>query len=168
MNRTCLPGSRSTLRTIFARRSLPDALASIDARGTLTIENSAATNIALTTRSVTMTRSGISTSGPLAVVVIFLVKARRGDDHRSDLAVLDTLNLHGELPDVQAIARFRHTSGRTHHPFADGDVLARPRTLDPDARPFEGQVTGKPDAAVAQAERQQPRRLELVGDAAKQ
>src|SRR5438874_2707091 len=168
MKRTCLPGSRRTLRTIFARRSSPAALASIDARGTLTIENSAATNIALTSRSVTMMMSGISTSDTLTFIRGVLVEPRRRDDHRRHLPVFHAFDLDGQFPHFEPFARFRKAPRDTYDEFTDGEVLRRPRAFHPHARALERQVARQSDASVAEAERQQPRRLEFVGDAAEQ
>src|SRR5438067_13899235 len=114
MKRTCLPGSRRTLRTIFARRSSPAALASIDARGTLTMENSAATNIALTSRSVRMMMSGISTSDTVAFIGVIVVEPRRRDDHRRELAILHAFDLDGQFPHFESFARLRNAPRNTH------------------------------------------------------
>ena len=58
--------------------------------------------------------------------------------------------------------------GLAHDELADRDVVGGPRPFDPDARALERQIAGEPHASVGQAQRQQARRLELVGHAAEQ
>src|SRR5258708_27400618 len=107
-----------------------------------------------------MMRTGGSASDVIAGVATRLFDYDRGDQD-----VFDALDLDGQLPDVEMLAGRRHASDLAHDELAHGDLTGGPCPFDPDPRALERQVAGKAHAAVAEAQREQARRLELVGNA---